>query len=356
MATRPHERVAGVVAPVLSWKESAMTRMSKRNRPGFEGLEDRQLLNGHFEKTPTSNVYNGQQNGVPVAFRGITYTAPTGAKVQLQVLGNGSIAGTTLNSQGQLDLVYSGTNAASKIIINVHGGSGTAPLHSVRPANIAFSNYTGIGGQILGSLIAPKVDLVDQGQINLTPGIGRLQLHSIGHNTQIHLRELPQTVQPLGVIPPLNSVNPNPKPLLPGTVGVSQGTRNTPTAPPTYSSSGRTLGYSNDGNGGSTLTSVTGQFAATLNQVVYPGPTPPAFVPFPPGIIIQVDQINAGAPGQMTLGNGQTPPQSSSASAAGSARRGSRAGKGCNPGGLRRGKGRGSRLSRRRLIRGNNFR
>jgi hypothetical protein len=279
--------------------------MSNRARLGVEGLEGRELLNGHFDKTPKSNVFNGQQNGVPVAFRGISYTAPTGAKVQVQVLGNGSIAGTTLNPQGQLDLVYSGTNAASKILINVRGGSGTAPLHSIHPLNVALSNFTGVGGQILGSLLAPKVDLVDQGQINLTPGIGRLQLHSIGQNTQIHLRELPQTVQPTGVTAPPNSVNPNPRPLAPGTVGVSQGVPNTPTAPATYSSSGRTLSYSNDANGGSTLTSATGQFTPGLNQVVYPGPTPPAAVPSPPGILFKVESINAGAHSQPTLGNGQ---------------------------------------------------
>ena len=84
---------------------------------------------------------------MPDAFRGISYVTPQGAKVQVQVLGNGSIAGTTVEPNGVLDLVYSGTNAATLLVIDVKHG--TAPLGSVHDLAVPINNYTGIGGQLL---------------------------------------------------------------------------------------------------------------------------------------------------------------------------------------------------------------
>ncbi len=308
-------------------RNRTMPRMSRRNRPALEGLEGRQLLNGSADLTPSA-ADQGTTLGVPNQFRGISYVTAKGAKVQVQVLGNGSIQGTTVTPDGVLNLVYSGTNGATKIVIDVKRGF--APLGSVNELDVASNNYTGVGGQILGSLIGPKVDLIDNGQINMTSGIGRLQLHSIGRNTQIHLRELPQTTQisrfapvtltttTTGAVTSTSSAttsatvtttvstqNPNPKPLPPGEVGVNQPAPYTDNAPASYTSQGRTMNYSNDADGGSTLTSISGQFSPGLNQVVYPGPIPPATVPPPAGVSMQVDFVNAGTPGKRTIGSGQ---------------------------------------------------
>jgi hypothetical protein len=70
----------------------------------------------------------------------------------------------------------------------------------VNELNLAPNDYTGVGGTLLGSILAPKVDLVANGEINMTSGIGRLELRTIGPNTQIHLRDLPPTVQPTTTI------------------------------------------------------------------------------------------------------------------------------------------------------------
>ena len=99
--------------------------------------------------------------------------------------------------------------------------------------------------------------------------------------------------------------NPNPKPLPPGEVGVGEAAPATVQAPTTYISQGRTLSYTNDANGGSTLTGVSGQFTVGLNQVVFPGPIPPATVPAPPGVVVEVKTVTAGTPGQGTIGDGQ---------------------------------------------------
>jgi hypothetical protein len=265
----------------------------------MEGLEGRQLLNGQ----------------VPNSARSIHYVAPGGGKVTVQVLGNGSLLGTTVDTDGALKLVYSGTNAASLIRIDVRGGR-NIPLRSVNNLFVPSNNYSGIGGQLLGSLLGPKVDLVNNGSINLTSGIGRLQLHAIGRNTQVHLRELPQTVQPtsssflaqntvntivgsgstiIATAAPTGIV----RPLPPGTQAASQSVPATQIAPATFTEGSQTLSYSNDANGGSTLRGITGQFS------VYPPPTPPAADPPPPGIVVQLNQINAGTPGQQPLGDGQ---------------------------------------------------
>jgi len=294
-----------------------MARTLKRRHLEIDSLEGRRLLNGRVEHALAPSVVSGFQNGVPVASRGINYTTPQGAKVSVQVLGNGSIAGTSIDPDGALNLVYSGTNAASQIQINVRGG--TAPLRSVRNLNLALNNFTGIGGQLLGMLQAPSVDLIDNGSINLTSGIGRLQLHSIGRNTQIHLRELPQTLQTTtssgssssgggssfsGSGSSSSSLTFIPK-LAAGDQAITAGLPPTAIAPSTFVEAGRTFTYSNDANGGSTLQAISGLFAPGGNLVVSPAPTPPATDLPPPGVIVQVDQINAGNPGQATIGNGQ---------------------------------------------------
>ncbi len=304
-----------------------MARMSRRNRPELEGLEGRQLLNGRVDHAHSVSLVSGLVNGVAVASRGISYVTPQGSKVAVQVLGRGSIVGSSVDPDGALNLVYGGTNALSKILINARGGK--APLRSVCNVNLAPNNYTGVGGQLVGSILAPSVDLVNNGRINLTSGIGRLQLHSIGRNTQIHLRELPQSVQPstgstsstsgtfttsgtgtgTGTGTNTGSISfaaASTVPTLPpGTQATSASLPATPFAPPTATKSGQTLTYSNDANGGSTLQGVSGTFTPGLNLVVFPPPTPPATDPSPPGIIVQVDQINAGNPGQGTIGDGQ---------------------------------------------------
>ncbi len=166
-------------------------------RPGVDGLEGRELLSAMpLVLVPSADTA-----------RVATYTTDTGAKVTIQVHGPGNLKGTTVDDAGQLHLVYGGTSAQSKIYVTVSRGS--APLASISEHDISINNLTGVGGQLLGSLIAPKLDLVTNGQINMTSGIGRLQLRSIAANTEVHLRDLPQSFVATVTSAPSTTVNIN---------------------------------------------------------------------------------------------------------------------------------------------------
>ena len=158
-----------------------MTRRSRKVLPTIDGLEARQLL------AATPLVLGPTPTNARVA----SYTTAAGQKVLIQVHGPGNLAGTTVDSSGDLNLVYGGTSNLSQIIVTVSRGS--APLKSVSESAIGPFNFTGIDGQLLGTLDAPKLDLVSDGMINMTSGVGRVVLRSIAANTEVHLRDLPQT-------------------------------------------------------------------------------------------------------------------------------------------------------------------
>ena len=250
-------------------------------------------------------------------------------------------------------------------MISVGVSRGTAPLESIEEADLPSNDYTGIGGQLLGSLLAPQLDLVAGGQINMTSGVGRLQLHSLGADTQVHLRELPSTfiantsnsetpftlitnttitsstgstsfgsgataagnassVAGLaigGLIGSLSSLinnpggvglisngaslsvntttvvtggNGNPVAIPPGEQPVQVPAPVGSVAPTTYTFAGVTRTYTNDPNlGGTTLASVSGQFAPTANLITVPNPANPGPSPQPPGILVQLTSVNA---------------------------------------------------------------
>ena len=159
-----------------------MARRSWRNLPSVDGLESRQLLSTQ-----------GAVGSNPLNVRTFAYHTATGALVGVSVAGSGNLVGTNVGPDGGLNIVYGGTNAATKIIVVVRGGGGHAALESIEEADLPQNDYSGIGGQLLGSLLAPQLDLLPGGDINMTSGVGRIQLHSLGANSQIHLRDLPNT-------------------------------------------------------------------------------------------------------------------------------------------------------------------
>jgi len=323
-----------------------MARMSRRSRYEPESLEGRRLMNariGHLHPSalvapvPTPGVFPN-----PLNPRFLSYTTGDGAQVTIGVRGSGNLLGSGLDPDGALNLRFTRTNAATKIDVRVRGGS--APLRSLRDAGISQDNVIGVGGHLLGTFVAPGLDLVDGGNINLSSGIGRLQLRSIGRDTQVHLRELPQTVQSttsnansalatntggvLGTTTGSQTGNISVSPSIPangtgtavitgsnsvlaraqippGDQAVAIGLPYTQFAPATYTTAGKTQTYTNDANGGSTLQSVTGTFTPTLNLITTPDVTNPGTPPAPPGVMVQVGQINAGTPGTTTIGDGE---------------------------------------------------
>ncbi len=174
----PQEPAIGRVA-MRRMALSARRIRTQRTRPVLESLEGRQLLSGVFS-------HKDQE------FR---YTTPTGGHALIKIVGVGNLAGTTVNSAGALELEYGSTNAYSKIVGQVQGGGGRAPLASILNSILVQNGLTntlsGVGGNPLASVKMQDFNLVSGGRINLTPGVTSLILNSIGPNTQVNLRTLP---------------------------------------------------------------------------------------------------------------------------------------------------------------------
>lgn len=125
-------------------------------------------------------------------------TPPPPARVEILDVGRGSLQGTSVDSAGALHLLYSKTNAYTRIMSNVHGGTGQADLASIDSRDMAThgatTSFSGIGASVLHTINLPDFNLIAGGTIKVTSGIDNLALNSVGPDTQIQLRELPSTV------------------------------------------------------------------------------------------------------------------------------------------------------------------
>jgi hypothetical protein len=272
-------------------------RRPRKAQPGLEGLEGRQLLSVSTSATDSStsaitpaatstgsgsssssgsdssNTPTGQQLskmlGISQSDRRISYRTPQGAHVTLTVFGVGSLAGTTVDPNGDLHLVFSQTNDETGIIGKVRGGPGVAPLATIQHADVGLDNFSGVGTTLLNIVNLKNFNLIDGGQINLAGGLHQLYLNSVGTNTQIHLRESPTLAAP------------------------------SPSTTTSATENGVNLQFVTNVAGARTLTSTAGepvivnfaslagvsQSAATIG--VNPGP-PPA----PPGVVVSINHIN----------------------------------------------------------------
>lgn len=178
-------------------REAMARRMpAHRARPTIEGLEGRQLLSAGAARGATAQVADASPGGVLSAkgqvFR---YVTISGGIATIRVVGVGSLQGTSVDPSGNLDLVYGGTNAYSKIVGTVRGGGGQARLASIQNLELIQAgqpdSLTGIGGTPLAAVLMSNFDLISGGTINLTPGVTSVVLNAIGSNTNIQLRNLP---------------------------------------------------------------------------------------------------------------------------------------------------------------------
>jgi hypothetical protein len=192
--TVPQEAAIGRIAMRRMAASARKIRMN-RARPVLESLEGRQLLSGisaHQAQGQSLASSSGVFSHKDTQF---SYITPTGGHALIKVVGIGNLAGTTISSSGALQLEYGDTNAYSKIVGQVHGGGGRAPLasilNSILVENGLANSLSGVGGNPLASVKMQNFDLIAGGKINLTPGVTSLILDSIGPNTQVNLRTLP---------------------------------------------------------------------------------------------------------------------------------------------------------------------
>ena len=80
---------------------------------------------------PTGEFFHNDQQ--------FNYTTPSGTHVEIKIVGQGSLQGTFVDSKG-LHLLFSKTNAYTRILSNVHGGTGQANLASIYSADLYNNN------------------------------------------------------------------------------------------------------------------------------------------------------------------------------------------------------------------------
>ncbi len=302
---------------------SARVTQTRRTQPVIEGLEPRRLLSSTSQWQSAGDASaNGAFSQSGTRF---TYTTPSGGQAVIQVEGLGNLAGTTVNSEGDLNLVFDGTNAYSKIVSHVKGGDGRAPLASILNSQLiaagAQNSVSGVGGNVIKAIYLNNFDLIAGGRINLTSGVNTLVLDSIGPGTQVQLRALPPaptTSTSTASVATLELVS---------TTGTNSSaslrvinTSSTPNGSTSTSSStaattleaGQSTSITNDGvtttyatqaEGGQTLSGISGTFTPGTNIVesLPPGQPPQTIPPAPPGVIVKVNHIDGDTAGPINL-------------------------------------------------------
>src|SRR6516165_5012783 len=176
-----------------------------RTRPFLENLESRRLLSLTSLQQANAPAVISAGGAFSHHDREFRYLTPTGGHATIKVVGLGNLSGTTQDSSGDLHLVYGGTNAFSKIVGTVQGGGGHAPLASILNRQLidagAANSLSGVGGNVLESVLMSDFDLIAGGTMTLTAGVNSVNLNSIGANTQVNLRALPPAPTPTSTTP-----------------------------------------------------------------------------------------------------------------------------------------------------------
>jgi hypothetical protein len=340
-----------------------MERSQRKSRPSVEGLEGRMLLSVvHRQGLPSATEFTNKE---------VRYTTPQGSLVDIKVTGPGavgSLAGTSVDSNGALNLVFSGTTVFSTITGTVKGGTGQADLASIRNAHVTLDSLSGLGGELLGRVLLPSFNLIPGGAVNLTSGVQVFTLNSVAANSQVHLRDTPLDTS-LGLPSYVNTVNGaglsfarlsstssgatsssasglasgssigvatgssaggvttinqgtltptavgfgggsvgaiNGKIPIINTVGNGENFLGTPGLTQSQVSQGRNITYVTDSAGGSQLSTIAGTFMPGAN-LIEPSDVslPPHRVP-PPGVIVTIKHVNGGPTASTPpLGNAQ---------------------------------------------------
>lgn len=174
------------------------TRSSRTLHPNFDSLEGRRLLNGGRIITRTGEPINDQdlqhyqvqkQNNVPIRFRRMSFPAPGGGTILVTLYGFGTLRGTRLGPDGNLNVVFDNTQSTTRIIGKVIGGNGQAGLRSIRDADVLAGSGTAVGVNPIGTVNFRQFNLVNHGRINLRGGVVTLALRSVGQNTEVNVKD-----------------------------------------------------------------------------------------------------------------------------------------------------------------------
>ena len=160
----------------------ARRTQAHRARPVIEGLEGRQLLSAGASHAAAARAAAATPGGVLSAKGQVfQYVTINGGIATIKIVGVGSLDGTSVDSAGNLHVVYGGTNVYSKIVGTVKGGGGHASLASIQNLQLINAgtpdSLTGVGGTPLAAVLMSPFNLVPGGTINLTPGVTSVVLN-----------------------------------------------------------------------------------------------------------------------------------------------------------------------------------
>jgi hypothetical protein len=278
--------------------EGSITQRSRQARPSLEGLEGRTLLSTQYTPSgvPIPDKYLPRyfvQKTAPVSVsdRRMECTTAQGAHVTVTLYGTGTLAGSSVDSNGALNLRFSGTNAFSGIVGKVTGGSGTAPLASLYDPDLSAGSTStnGLGGTLINVVNLKGFDLVSGGLVNLTSGAHVLFLNSAASDSLIRLREAPSSLLPVGQT---SFTSPPTGPTLTSSVPAAGTT--------TVTRNGVTLTIVTSTTGAQTLTNVSGTFTPGTNLSQITPTLRPGLKIAPPGIIASINDINGTGVGTLS--------------------------------------------------------
>lgn len=175
-----------------------MARSKQQTRPMLEGLERKMLLttsvlpNGRpiFISDLVHQARHAERDTIPRPVKTIGYTTAEGTKVVVNLVGIGTLEGSSVDpTTGALNLVYNNTTIVSRIVGHTRGGTGRAPLASIRNANVLPRSASPTGSTPIDIVNLSPFDLIEGGYISLTGGANALRLASMARDTQVHMTE-----------------------------------------------------------------------------------------------------------------------------------------------------------------------
>src|SRR5262249_10150531 len=156
-------------------REAKARRMpAHRARPVIEGLEGRQLLSSGASHGAAARAQAAASPGGVLSAQGqvFRYVTRAGGIATIKIVGVGSLDGRSVDSSGDLHIVYGGTNVYSKVVGTVKGGGGHASLASIQNLQLInagqANSLSGVGGTPVAAVMMNPFDLVAGGSINLT--------------------------------------------------------------------------------------------------------------------------------------------------------------------------------------------
>ena len=275
----------------------------------LESLEERNLLSAAII-TPNGSrialkdlqhVVNVRANNVPLSDRRMSYITPQGTQVKLTLYGFGSLAGTTVDSNGTLNIVYSKTTATTKIVGHTIGGTGYAPIGSIRNVNTIPGSASSSGVSAVGVVNLKHFNLVSGGYINLEGGVNTLALASAGANSAIYMTgvSVPTPSSSSSSSSNTGTITGTSTSGLGTTTSTTTGSTTTSNATGLTSGTGSGVPTIGSGNVSTTSAAATGTSAATLANA-----TTATGKPIPPGAEVSILSVT-GAPRSQAISDPQ---------------------------------------------------